>query len=158
MPDTDIDLEVDLQFSDSKFYGQGKCRSLQRQPVLPMVEVAGIKDSKLRKAMEQFGFSDMLQIQYVELQPNSVIPLHRDDFYYENGRHIIDGPTQLYFVLSGNKDGIKFKFKNVGLLDVTRPLFINNHRFIHSLVYTGSEPRGVLLAYGISTFTNKKNL
>ena len=108
--------------------------------------------------MEQFGFSDLLQIQYVELQPNSVIPLHRDDFYYENGRNVIDGPTQLYFVLSGNKDDIKFKFKNVGLLDVTKPIFINNHRFIHSLVYTGSEPRGVLLAYGVSEFTNKKNL
>ena len=158
VPDTDIDLEQDLQFKDSKFYGQGKCRSLQRQPELPMVAVSSIKDSKLREAMEQFGFSDLLQVQYVELQPNSVIPLHRDDFYYENGRNVIDGPTQLYFVLSGDKDGIKFKFKNVGLLDVTKPIFINNHRFIHSLVYTGSEPRGVLLAYGVSKFTNKKNL
>ena len=41
------------------------------------------------------------------------------------------------------------KFKNVGLIDTSKPIFINNHKFIHSLVYTGSKPRGVLLAYGI---------
>ena len=98
--------------------------------------------------MEQFGFVDILQIQYVELQPNSVLPIHRDDFTYEDGKNIIDGPTQLYFVLSGDTEDIKFKFKNVGLIDVDKPIFINNRRFIHSLVYTGLTPRGVLLAYG----------
>ena len=117
--------------------------------------VESIKDAKLREAMKQFGFSEVLQMQYVELQPNSVIPVHKDDFYYEDGRDIIDGPTQLYFVLSGNKSEVKFKFENVGLIDVDGPIFINNHRFIHSLVYTGKEPRGVLLAYGISSLTNK---
>jgi hypothetical protein len=153
--DTNIDLQQDLQFIDTKFHGQGQCRSLQRQPVLPMIDVENIKDSKLKETMKQFGFSDVLQMQYVELQPNSVIPLHRDDFYYEDGRYIINGPTQLYFVLAGDKEDIKFKFKNVGLLDVSKPIFINNHKFVHSLVYTGSEPRGVLLAYGISKLTNK---
>ena len=39
--------------------------------------------------------------------------------------------------------------ENVGLLDVSNPIFINNHRFVHSLVYTGKKPRGVFLAYGI---------
>jgi len=55
----------------------------------------------------------------------------------------------LYFVLTGDSDNIKFKFKNVGLLDVGKPLFINNRGFVHSLIYTGTEPRGVLLAYGV---------
>ena len=45
-----------------------------------------------------------------------------------------------------------FKFKNVGLLDVDKPIFINNQAFIHSLVYTGKSNRAVLLAYG-----NRKN-
>ena len=106
--------------------------------------------------MQQFGFTDILQMQYVELQPNSVIPVHRDDFTYEDGKNIINGPTQLYCVLSGSTEHIKLKFKNVGLLDVNKPIFINNHKFIHSLVYTGDKPRGVLLAYGVSEFTNKK--
>ena len=88
-------------------------------------------------------------MQYVELQPNSVLPIHRDDFTYEDGKSIIDGPTQLYCVLSGDPMGIKFKFKNAGLIDVSKPIFINNSRFVHSLVYTGDIPRGVLLAYGI---------
>ena len=72
-----------------------------------------------------------------------------DDFTYEDGKGIIDGPTQLYCVLSGDSKDIKFKFENVGLLDVSKPIFINNRRFVHSLVYTGTVPRGVLLAYGI---------
>ena len=145
---TDVELDEDLQFVDTKFYGQGKCRSLKANPVLPTIKLDGIKNKKLRTCMEQFGFVDILQIQYVELQPNSVLPIHRDDFTYEDGKNIIDGPTQLYFVLSGDTEDIKFKFKNVGLIDVDKPIFINNRRFIHSLVYTGLTPRGVLLAYG----------
>ena len=62
--------------------------------------------------MQQFGFTKILQMQYVQLQPNSVIPVHRDDFTYEDGRHIVNGPTQLYFILSGSSKDIKFKFKN----------------------------------------------
>ena len=147
--DTDIELDEDLQFTDTKFYGQGQCKSLKPQPVLPTIRLDQIKNQKLRNTMRQFGFTDILQMQYVELQPNSVLPVHRDDFTYEDGKSIIDGPTQLYCVLSGDSKGIKFKFKNVGLIDVSKPLFINNRRFVHSLVYTGKIPRGVLLAYGI---------
>ena len=146
---TDFDLDEDLKFVDTKFYGQGKCKSLKPQPTLPTLKVDDIKNIKLRQTMKKFGFEDILQMQYVELQPNSVIPVHRDDFTYEDGRSIIDGPTQLYFLLSGDAKDVKFKFKNAGLIDVSRPIFINNHRFVHSLVYTGNKPRGVLLAYGI---------
>ncbi len=152
----DIDLDQDLTFLDTKFYGQGKCKSLQALPVRPTKNVDTIKDIKLREVLKQFGFSSLLQVQYVELESDSVIPVHRDDFMYEDGKDIIDGPTQLYFVLSGNSDDIHFKFKNVGLIDVSKPIFINNHKFVHSLVYTGKEPRGVLLVYGISDFTNRK--
>ena len=154
--DTDINLDEDLQYTDSKFYGDGQCKSLKQQPVLPTIEIDEIKNKKLRETMQQFGFTEISQMQYVELQPNPVIPVHRGDFTYEDGRHIIHGPTQLYFVLSGSSKKIKFKFKNVGLIDTSKPIFINNHKFIHSLVYTGDKPRGVLLAYGISDLTNKK--
>jgi hypothetical protein len=152
--ESDFDLTDDLKFVDTKFYGQGKCKSLQRQPVLPTIKTEEIKNNKLRMTMQKFGFTDILQMQYVELQPNSVIPVHRDDFTYEDGRNIIDGPTQLYFLMSGDAKDVKFKFKNVGLIDVSRPIFINNHRFVHSLVYTGSKPRGVFLAYGKRNFKN----
>ena len=152
--DTDINLDEDLQFIDKKFNNYGECKSLKQQPVLPTIKTEQIKNTKLKETMQQFGFTDILQIQYVELQPNSVIPVHRDDFTYEDGKHIIDGPTQLYCVLSGNTEDIKFKFKNAGLIDVSKPIFINNHRFVHSLVYTGDKPRGVLLAYGIRSFTS----
>jgi hypothetical protein len=56
--------------------------------------------------------------------------------------------------MSGDAKDVKFKFKNVGLIDVSRPIFINNHRFVHSLVYTGSKPRGVFLAYGKRNLKN----
>ena len=152
--DTDINLDEDLQFIDKKFNNYGECKSLKQQPVLPTIKTEQIKNKKLKETMQQFGFTDILQMQYVELQPNSVIPVHRDDFTYEDGKHIIDGPTQLYCVLSGSTEDIKFKFKNAGLVDVSKPIFINNHRFVHSLVYTGDKPRGVLLAYGIRSFTS----
>ena len=147
--DTAINLDEDLQYIDSKFYGEGQCKSLKQQPVLPTIKVDEIKNNTLKATMKQFGFTEILQMQYVELKPNSVIPVHRDDFTYEDGRHIINGPTQLYCVLSGDSKDIKFKFKNAGLIDTSKPIFINNHKFIHSLVYTGNKPRGVLLAYGI---------
>lgn len=147
--DRNFDFDEDLTYKDTKFYGQGRCKSLQRKPVLPTVPVDKIKNKKLRDAMSKFGFTDILQMQYVELQPNSVLPVHRDDFTYQDSRHIIDGPSQLYFMLSGDATKVKFKFKNVGLIDVTKPIFINNHRFVHSLVYTGEQPRGVFLAYGL---------
>ncbi len=152
--DKNIGLDEDLCFTDTKFYGQGKCKSLKQKPVLPTINLDAIKNKELQKTMQQFGFTDILQMQYVELEPNSVIPVHRDDFTYQDSRNIIDGPTQLYFLLSGDSKNIKFKFKNVGLIDVGKPIFINNHRFVHSLVYTGDRPRGVLLAYGIR---NSKN-
>ena len=147
--DTDLNLNDDLQFADTKFYGQGKCKSLKPNPNLPTIPVDDIKNEKLRMTMKQFGFSEMLQIQYVELMPNSWLPVHMDDWTYDNGRHIMTGPVQLYFVLSGNKGDIKFKFKNVGLIDIGKPIFINNQNFVHSLVYTGKQKRGVLLAYGV---------
>ena len=147
--DTDINIDQDLTYIDTKFSGQGQCKSLQAQPVLPTTKLDEIKDKKLRLAMEQFGFKEILQMQYVELQPNSVLPVHKDDFTYVSGRDIIRGPTQLYWVLSGDTDQIKFKFKNVGLINVSQPMFINNKDFVHSLVYTGDVPRGVFLAYGI---------
>ena len=147
--DTDINIDQDLTYIDTKFNGQGQCKSLQAQPVLPTTKLGKIKDTKLRHAMSQFGFKEILQMQYVELQPNSVLPVHKDDFTYESGRDIIKGPTQLYWVLSGDADKIMFKFKNVGLIDTSQPIFINNNDFVHSLVYTGDVPRGVFLAYGI---------
>lgn len=148
---TEIGLDDDLLYKDSKFYGQGNCKSLKSNPVLPTIKVDELKNDTLKNAMRAFGYTELLQVQHVEIEPNSVLPVHRDDFTYEDGRSIIDGPTQLYFVLTGSKDDIKFKFKNVGLIDVSKPIFINNHRFVHSLVYTGSKKRGVLLAYGIRT-------
>ena len=147
--DANIDLDQDLTFNDTKFYGKANCKSLKPKPTLPTLKTEQIKNQKLRETMQQFGFSDILQMQYVELEPNSVIPVHRDDFTYEDGKNIIDGPTQLYCVLSGDCKDIKFKFKNAGLIDVSKPIFINNHRFVHSLVYSGDTPRGVLLAYGV---------
>lgn len=145
---TDIALEEDLLYKDSKFYGKGQCRSLKMRPTMPTVAVEDLKSDSLRNAMKLFGFTDILQMQQVTLEPNSVLPVHRDDFTYTDGRHIINGPTQLYFVLTGAKEQIKFKFKNVGLINVNKPIFVNNRGFVHSLVYTGRLKRSVLLVYG----------
>jgi len=154
----DFSADEDLIHEDTRFYGAGMCRSTKINPTLPTTPVGDIKSKSLRELMEKFGFTKMLQIQLITMQPNSVLPVHRDDFTYEPSKNIVRGPSQLYFVLSGDKDNIKFKFKNVGLINVDRPIFINNQEFIHSLVYTGDRPRTVLLAYGVSSFTNKRFL
>ena len=150
------ELEMDLTFKDNKFYDNALCNSLQAHPELPCIDVDSIKSPELKKLMTAVGFSKVLQIQSVTLKPNSVIPMHRDDFLYQSGRHIIAGPTQFYFVLDGDPKGFYFKFAKAGIIDVSNPLFINNSQFVHSLVYSGSVPRTTLLVYGISELTNKK--
>jgi hypothetical protein len=152
----DVSVDEDLIHEDTRLYGAVMCRSTKINPTPPTTRVGDIKSKSLRELMEKFGFTEILQIQLVTMQPNSVLPVHRDDFIYEPSKDIIRGPSQLYFVLSGDKDKIKFKFKNVGLINVDRPIFINNQEFIHSLVYTGDKTRTVLLAYGVSSFTNKR--
>ena len=153
--DADKDLDEDLQFIDEKFTGQGKCKSWKKNPGLPTMKVEEIKNKNLRMAMQQVGFVEVLQMTYVELDPKSVIPIHRDDCTYFTGKYIIDGPSQLWLRISGEHKKVKFKFKNAGMIDVSKPVFINNKDFVHSLVHSGDQPRGVLLVTGISTLTNK---
>ena len=61
--DTNINLDEDLQYTDSKFYGEGQCKSLKSQPVLPTIITEQIKNKKLRETMQQFGFTEILQMQ-----------------------------------------------------------------------------------------------
>jgi len=153
--DPATDLDEDLTFIDEKFTGQGKCKSWKRNPGLPTMMVEDLKNKNLRMAMQQVGFVEVLQMTYVELDPESVIPIHRDDCTYFTGKHIIDGPSQLWLRISGDHKKVKFKFKDAGMIDVSKPVFINNKDFVHSLVHSGDQPRGVLLVTGISTLTNK---
>ena len=44
--DTDLFLDADLTFIDNKFYGEGKCKSLQRLPVMPLKDIKDIKNDK----------------------------------------------------------------------------------------------------------------
>jgi len=156
--DPATDLDEDLDYIDEKFQGQGKCKSLKKSPTLPTMKTEQLKNKNLRNLFQQLGFTDMLQITYVELEPKSIIPIHRDDSTYFNANHILQGPSQGWLCISGDHKKVKFKFKNAGLIDVSKPMFINNREFVHSLVYAGDEPRGVLLFTGISTFTNKEIL
>ena len=156
--DPATDLDEDLDFIDEKFQGAGQCKSLKKNPVLPTIKTEQLKNKNLRNLFQQLGFTDMLQITYVELGPKSIIPIHRDDSTYFNANHILQGPSQGWLRISGDHEKVKFKFKNAGLIDVSKPMFINNREFVHSLVHSGDKPRGVLLFTGISTLTNKEFL
>jgi hypothetical protein len=143
-------LDEDLTFNDIKFYGNAKCKSLKPKPTLPLVDVDTLKNKTLADFMRQVGFKKVLQIQYVEMDPRSFLNVHKDDFTYEDGLPYMEGASQLYCVLKGDTDKIKFKFARAGLIDISKPVLINNCEFVHSLVYDGASARGVLLAYGDS--------
>ena len=141
-------LDEDLTYKDLKFYGNANCKSLKPKPTLPLVDVKSLKNKILADFMTKVGFTKVLQIQYVEMDPRSFLNLHKDDFTYLDGLPYMEGASQLYCVLKGDTDKIQFKFARAGLVDVSKPVFINNCEFVHSLVYDGKSTRGVLLAYG----------
>ena len=75
--------------------------------------VEDLKNKNLRMAMQQVGFVEVLQMTYVELDPKSVIPIHRDDCTYFTGKHIIDGPSQLWLRISGDHKKVKIKYQTM---------------------------------------------
>lgn len=141
-------LDDDLKFTDQKFYANANCKSLQRRPELPLTNVSDIKNKTLRSFLQAVGYTKVLQIQYVEMPAKSFIDIHRDDFANVSGLEYVKGPSQLYCVLKGNENNFKMKFNHAGVIDLSKPTFINNNNFIHSLYYDGNEPRGALLIYG----------
>lgn len=143
-------LDLDLVYKDQKFYNDAKCKSLQKNPELPLTPVVALKDNILKKFLTDAGFVSVLQIQYVEMKPHSHIDLHRDDFNNSSGLMYMKGASQLYCVLKGNPKKFKMRFSKAGSIDLSEPVFINNNSFVHSLHYQGDDVRGALLVYGNS--------
>jgi len=71
-----------------------------------------------------------------------------DDFSNASGLMYVKGASQLYCVLKGDSSMFKMKFAKAGMIDVTKPKYINNNTFAHSLYYAGEDTRGALLIYG----------
>lgn len=141
-------LDEDLTYVDKKFSNNAICKSLQASPQLPLTPVTQLKNDYLKKFLTELDFKSMLQIQYVEMEPKSFIDIHMDDFANDSGLMYIRGASQLYCVLKGDSSKFKLKFARAGMIDVTKPTYINNNAFAHSLYYDGEEPRGALLIYG----------
>ena len=142
-------LTEDLTFQDKKFYGSAQCKSLQAQPNLPLTPIEKIKNLYLREFLSMVGYKSVLQIQCVEMAPHSYIDIHRDDFANSSGLPFIKGASQLYCVLQGDPSKFNLRFSRAGNIDVSRPIFINNNAFVHSLYYSGNEKRTTLLVYGV---------
>lgn len=142
-------LTEDLTFQDKKFYGSARCKSLQAQPNLPLTPIEKIKNLYLREFLSMVGYKSLLQIQCVEMTPHSYIDIHRDDFANSSGLPYIKGASQLYCVLQGDPNKFNLRFARAGNIDVSRPIFINNNAFVHSLYYSGNEKRTTLLVYGV---------
>lgn len=141
-------LNDDLTYTDEKFYDTANCRSLKKDPNLPLVPVDQIKNTYLRQFLVNAGYRSILQIQHVQMGPKSYIGMHRDDFKNNSGLIYIKGASQLYCVLEGDPNKFKLKFSKAGIIDVTKPVCINNNNFVHSLYYDGNEKRSTLLIYG----------
>ena len=141
-------LDDDLKYIDQKFYGSANCRSLKKDPDLPLVPINQIKNDYLRTFLLNAGYRSILQIQHVEMGPHSYIGMHRDDFINNSGLIYIKGASQLYCVLEGDPTKFKLKFSKAGIIDVSEPVCINNNNFVHSLYYDGTEKRSALLVYG----------
>ena len=143
-------IHEDLTYQDKKFYNKAKCISLQQSPNLPLTPVVALKNNYLKSFLSSAGYVSVLQVQYVEMEPNSYIDLHRDDFARNSGLIYIKGASQLYCVLRGDPKKFKMRFSKAGSVDLTKPIHINNNSFVHSLYYNGDDVRGALLVYGNS--------
>lgn len=138
----------DLTFEDKKFYGNAVCKSLQQHPDLPLTPVTQLKNNYLKSFLQSIGYKSILQIQHVEMPAKSYIAPHRDDFAKHSGLMYIKGAKQLYCVLQGDETKFNLRFSQVGDIDVTNPIYINNNAFVHSLYYDGDDVRSTLLIYG----------
>jgi hypothetical protein len=143
-----LDSLDDLKFSDEKFYGQAKCKSLQQHPNLPLTPVTQLTNNYLKSFLLSIGYRSVLQIQHVEMPAKSYIAPHRDDFSNNSGLMYIKGAKQLYCVLQGDETKFNLRFSQAGNIDVTSPIYINNNAFVHSLYYDGDDKRSTLLIYG----------
>ena len=141
-------LDEDLTYVDKKFTKNATCKSLQARPQLPLTPVTQLKNDYLKKFLTELNYKSMLQIQYVEMGPKSFIDIHMDDFSNASGLMYVKGASQLYCVLKGDSSMFKMKFAKAGMIDVTKPKYINNNAFAHSLYYAGEDTRGALLIYG----------
>ena len=141
-------LAEDLTFIDKKFTKNANCKSLQASPQLPLTPVTQLTNAYLKKFLTALGYKSMLQIQYVEMSAKSFIDIHMDDFANVSGLMYVKGASQLYCVLKGDPSKFKMKFAKAGMIDVTKPTYINNNAFAHSLYYDGQDTRGALLIYG----------
>jgi len=141
-------LDQDLTYVDKKFSNKANCKSLQKNPELPLTPVTQLKNEYLKNFLLDIGYRSILQIQYVEMEKNSYIDIHMDDFANCRGLIYMKGASQLYCVLKGDTTKFKLKFAKAGIVDVNKPVYINNNAFAHALYYNGDVPRGTLLIYG----------
>lgn len=138
----------DLTFEDKKFYGSAMCKSLQKFPDLPLTPVTQLTNEYLKNWLLDIGYRSILQIQYVEMSGKSYIKPHRDDFSDRSGLMYMQGAKQLYCVIKGDPDKFNLRFAKAGMIDVNKPVLINNNSFVHSLYYDGEDTRSTLLIYG----------
>lgn len=95
----------------------------------------------LTRFLESLDFTGIVQGYIAELPPNSWIYPHSDsgsDCWGEPDR-----VSRLYIPLTLD-DRVFFKFANFGLVDLTRPSWINNRRYTHAVVNDSDTTRYIL--------------
>ena len=113
-------------------------------PVEPISKFSG----NLRKLLEVIGYTGVLDISTMYLEPYSVVHQHIDNQSDRENWPYHIGPRQFYWNLSST-DGVHFKFDQAGLIPMESPLLVNTSTYSHAVVNNTPNIRLAVIMYGI---------
>jgi len=111
-----------------------------------------VKNPVVKKLLEDCGYKKILNFSILDLEPKSYIKVHLDDFTQSDVYQHIKGATKLYLSYNLNDEfdtnGLYFKLGDAGLLPLDKPLLVNTHKYVHTLINNSEYKRRAFIAYG----------
>lgn len=111
-----------------------------------------VENSLVRKLLEDCGYKKILNFSILDLEPKSSIKVHLDDFTLTDVYEHIRGATKLYLSYNLNDDfdtkDLYFKLGDAGLLPLDKPMLVNTHKYVHTLINDSKHRRRAFIAYG----------
>ena len=120
--------------------------SLKEKSVLPFEPISKFS-GEIKKIINSVGYTDILDISLMILQPKSCIRIHVDDHLSRDSWKYLAGCRKFYWTLTDSSE-VYFKIGQAGLLPLNSPTLINSGMHVHSVVNNTEEVRYTVLMYG----------